>query len=219
MPVRKIPKNHISVTGRHATHKSIGQADFESPLERDYLILLDFDPQVKSYEVQPVVVPVQGVSKGYVPDVLVHFHPDAAGVSRESELTEIKTSEDYERHREKYAPKFAAAAKFASERDWIFVQKSDKEIRTPRLANLKFLRAYRRVEPSPSDIEVILGELHKQGGVSTLSRVMAALCPDDEARAHLLPTLWHLVAMGSVHVDLDKPLDADVQVLLAGGRP
>lgn len=35
MPVREIPKNHISVTGRHATSKSIGHADFESALEAE----------------------------------------------------------------------------------------------------------------------------------------------------------------------------------------
>ena len=219
MPVRKIPKNHISVTGRHATHKSIGHAEFESPLERDYLILLDFDSQVKSYEVQPVVVPVQGVSRGYVPDVLVHFHPDADGVPRNSELTEIKTTDDYQRNREKYAPKFAAAERFAEERGWFFVQKSDQEIRTPRLANLKFLRAYRRVEPSPLDVESILGELHRQGGASTLQRLLAVLCQSDDAKVHTLPVFWHLVATGHLQVNLDQPFGVDVQVELAGVSP
>lgn len=64
MPVRTIPKNHIFVTGRHATSKSVGHADFESLLENDYLILLDFDLQVERYEVQPVRVPVPGVRQG-----------------------------------------------------------------------------------------------------------------------------------------------------------
>jgi hypothetical protein len=50
MPVRRIPKNHIHVTGRHASAKAQGHADFESPLEWEYLILLDFDPRVERYE-------------------------------------------------------------------------------------------------------------------------------------------------------------------------
>ena len=95
MPVRSIPKNHVSVTGRHSTDKSIGDADFESPLENDYLILLDFDPDVERYEVQPVRVPVPGVSRGYVPDVLVHFRLDPSGARRDSELTEVKAKDDY----------------------------------------------------------------------------------------------------------------------------
>lgn len=44
---------------------------FESLLEKDYLLLLDFDDTVETFEVQPVRIPVPGVRNGYVPDVLV----------------------------------------------------------------------------------------------------------------------------------------------------
>ena len=76
MSVRKIPKNHIHVTGRHAAQKSEGSADFESVLESEHLLLLDHDTLVKAYEVQPVNIPVPGVPRGYVPDVFVEFYPD-----------------------------------------------------------------------------------------------------------------------------------------------
>ena len=46
MPVRKVPKNHIHVTGRHAALKSEGDADFESLLEAEHLLLLDHDLSV-----------------------------------------------------------------------------------------------------------------------------------------------------------------------------
>ncbi len=37
MSVRKIPKNYIHVTGRHAALKSADDADFESPLEAEHV--------------------------------------------------------------------------------------------------------------------------------------------------------------------------------------
>lgn len=52
MPVRKIPKNYLFVTGRHATDLSPEMVEFESILEKEYMLLLDFDPRVAGYEAQ-----------------------------------------------------------------------------------------------------------------------------------------------------------------------
>lgn len=56
MPVRKIPKNYRNVTGVHASDKSIGDAQFESTLERDFITLLEFFPDVDRFEVQPRLI-------------------------------------------------------------------------------------------------------------------------------------------------------------------
>lgn len=219
MPVRNIPKNHISVTGRHATHKSVGNADFESPLERDYLILLDFDPLVESYEVQPVRVPVPGVPRGYVPDVLVHYVVDATGKRKASELTEVKSEEDYQKNAADYAPKFAAAKSFATARGWTFERKSDKHIRTPRLKNLKFLRAYRHLDPDPALLQRLLSALEAAGGYSSSIQLLSAACSTDEQRAEMLSVLWHLVVTGRIAADWDLAFGADVPLWLSGIRP
>ncbi len=142
MSVRKIPKNYIHVTGRHAALKSADDADFESPLEAEHLLLLDHDPRVKSYLVQPVNVPVPGVHRGYVPDVLVKFHPDLDGVIATPELREVKSTLDLQRNHAKYAPKFEAAHKYCEIIDWSFRVITEKEIRTPLLNNVKFIRAF-----------------------------------------------------------------------------
>lgn len=76
MPVRKIPKNHLVVTGSFASRKNAQMDGFESLLEKEYMLLLDFDEHVERFEVQPVTIPVPGVPKGYTPDVLVYFCPD-----------------------------------------------------------------------------------------------------------------------------------------------
>lgn len=219
MPVRKIPKNHVSVTGLHATTKSLYHAEFESPLENDYLTLLDFDPAVYSYEVQPVRVPVPGVQNGYVPDVLVHFRPDADGRTRPSELTEVKAADDLRANASKYAPKFAAAAEYSAERGWLFVKKTEQDIRSPFLANIKFLRRYGRFTPDPADLRSLMEALAREGGQSSSTRLIDTLSPDADTRARLLAALWHLVATSQVEVDLHTAFGGDVPLWLEGAHP
>lgn len=214
LPVRKVPKSHVSVTGLHATSKSDSAAEFESLLENDYLIHLDFDPWVESYEVQPVRVPVEGVPRGYVPDTLVHFCPGPDGQTRPSELTEVKSLEDLQDNKAKYAPKFAAATAYALERGWVFVCKTERDIRTPRLRNLKFLRAYRRTEPPAADLAAVLDALAALGGQASSEQLLDSLAATDEARAEILPTLWHLVATRRIAADWDVVFGADVPLWL-----
>ncbi len=56
MAVRTIPKNYRNVTGIAASSKSGGAAQFESTLERDFLSILEFSPEVKSLDPQPVKI-------------------------------------------------------------------------------------------------------------------------------------------------------------------
>jgi hypothetical protein len=122
MAARKIPKNYLVVTGSFASRKNAQMDAFESLLEKEDMLFLDFDESVERFETKPVTIPVPGVPRGYTPDVLC-------------------------RNAEKYAPKFAAAEQFSRERDWSFRVTTQIDIRTPRLANLKFLREYRNISP------------------------------------------------------------------------
>ena len=110
MPVRKIPRNHLVVTGRLASAKAERMIDFESLLEKDYMLLLEFDDEVEIFEEQPVNIAVQGVPRGYTPDLLVHFK---AHLHRPPQLVEVKPRSYLEKYAEEYAAKFAAAKAIA----------------------------------------------------------------------------------------------------------
>jgi len=56
MPVRTIPKNYRSLTGLVPNTRTQSMTAFESSLERDFLLLLDFDPDVECFEEQPVKI-------------------------------------------------------------------------------------------------------------------------------------------------------------------
>ena len=211
MSVRKIPKNHIHVTGRHATQKSKHDAEFESPLEADHLLLLDHDPRVKTYTVQPIKIPVPGVPSGYVPDVLVEFHPNDDGVIPASEVREVKSVLDLKVNRDKYAPKFAAAKAYCEERGWVFKIITDEEIRIPSLGNVKFVRAYTHQQHPPERTNQVLKRISSLGPTNSTA-LLNSLSTDQEAQLGWMPVMWHLVANRKIGVDWDVPFGSTVKL-------
>jgi hypothetical protein len=219
MPVRKIPKNYLFVTGGYSSRKNKDIDDFESLLEKDFLLLLDFDDDVESFEVQPVRIPVAGVPRGYVPDVLVKYRPDSqTGAVRKPTLVEVKTTEDLARNAEKYAPKFAAARQYAEEKGWDFTTMDQNAIRTPRLGNLKFLREYRNVTPSAADIQTVLGAMADADGKTTSQSLLQALTSTDDDKLYWLPIIWSMLLTRHLATDLDQPFTNDVPLCLPGGH-
>ncbi|MBX3656289.1 MAG: TnsA endonuclease N-terminal domain-containing protein [Ramlibacter sp.] len=215
MPARKIPKNYLFVTGAYSSRKNGAMDSFESLLEKDYLLLLDFDAEVDSYEVQPVRIPVPGVPKGYVPDVLVKYRSEA-GPSRPPLLVEVKHSEEVERNAQKYRPKFLAAESYAAERGWEFAVVDEAAIRTPRLANLKFLREYRNVEPEHEQISAVLQCSAWSAKSPTSETLLNALAPTPADRLAWLPIVWAMVIRRHLIADLDRPFTGEVPLALAG---
>ncbi len=188
---------------------------FESLLEKDYLLLLDFDDTVESFEVQPVRIPVPRVPRGYVPDVLVKYRPHPeTGEIRKPLLAEVKRSDYLEKHAAKYAPKFAAATAYAQEMGWEFRPVDEKEIRLSRLQNIKFLREYRNVSSSEKDCNRVVQVLAVLATSTSSERVLAELAPTDDERLHWLPVIWSMVQRRQLHTDLDTPFGADVSLWL-----
>ena len=101
MPVRKIPKNYLSVTGIFSSVKNGKSLGYESLLERDMMILLEFDDTVERFEEQPVKVPlvVNGKKlKPYVPDILIHYCPASSGETPRPVMGEVKHTDDLKKN-------------------------------------------------------------------------------------------------------------------------
>lgn len=222
MPVRKIPKNYLVVTGSFPSRKNNRLLNFESLLERDYMILLEFDDSVKSFEEQPVKIPVRVKGRratNYVPDVLVNFHPGKGGKERKPLLVEVKPRRYLEKHAEKYKPKFAAAKSYATERGWEFRKFIEHDIRSPLLANLKFFREYCQFSPPATETVSVIEAVKLSKGTCTYSALVDYLCGDDtDKRLRTIPIIWHLVATRQLSVDLRKPLTDQAPISLARRR-
>lgn len=208
MAVRKIPKNYLSVTGSFSSQKNDQMDAFESLLEKENLLLLEFDETIERFEVQPVTIPVPGVIKGYTPDVLVYFLPDpSTGKTRRPLLTEVKHSDDLKRNGDKYKIKFAAAEPFAELRGWEFRITTENDIRTKRLQNIKFLREYRNIEPDEIEYRQLFNIADGLGAEFSIEDILACLAPDEDTQLHWLPLIWHAILKHDLIVDWNQPID------------
>lgn len=186
------------------------------------MILLEFDDMVGSFEEQPVKVPLQIKGKKlkpYVPDILIHHLPTSTGETWRSVLGEVKDTGDLKKNKEKYALKFEAASRFAEEKGWEWRIFTEKDIRTPYLNNLKFLRRYFHEKPDSAQVQAISDSIQSARDQITVEALLKKLCPTEEAILHLVPAIWHLVATKRIATDLQKPLTMQSKLsLIKEGR-
>lgn len=209
MPVRTVPKNSRSLTGLVPNPRTQSMAAFESSLERDFLLLLDFDPDVAFFEEQPVTIvyyDANGRRRTYTPDVLVRYR-NVSPQARHPKplLCEVKYRDDLRQHWAAYRPKFRAAQRYARQQGWRFHVVTERHVRTPYLENVKFLRPYRTLPLNDSYRTQLLSALATLEATDP-ARLLAAVCHDRWQQAQLLPMLWQLVATREIGTDLAQPL-------------
>ena len=207
MPARKIPKNYRNVTGIAASSKAIGQAGFESTLERDFLTLIEFSPDVEKFETQPVEIPWiddKGKPRRYYPDVLIHY---TESCERFPFLFEVKYRSDLAENWSEYKPKFKAALSYAKECGWRFKLITEVEIRTSLLDNARFLLPYRLQRSNGFEYTDFLLEMMQELRNSTPLELLARVSNDQWSQARAIPSLWFLVATFQISCDLFKPLN------------
>lgn len=224
LSARKIKKSHTSLTGALVSVKDELFKAFESDLERDFLILLDFDPLVSSFYDQPVRIPYEllsGKMGYYTPDILVYYRTNhVSGLLKCPLLAEIKYKKDLQQNHHEYALKFKAAEKYAQERGWEYKVLTEDDIRTPLFWNAKFLRSYRRIKPKVVEGELLL-EILQEGKIITVQELLdeaarrrvadsekfePAPQNDFYAKASLLSTLWYFVLQRVFVSDLSQKL-------------
>ncbi|QRO33317.1 TnsA endonuclease N-terminal domain-containing protein [Chromobacterium violaceum] len=207
MPVRKIPKNYRNVTGIAAHRKANGPAMFESTLERDFITLLEFDPGVETFEVQPLTLEwtdTDGKIRRYTPDVLATFKRPHGQHSKV--LYEVKYRDELRKCWQDLRPKLRAAVHYARAEGWRFKIVTEVEIRSQYLDNAKFLLPFVRQGPAEEAHMDLLDEQLSRLHQATPAKLLAAVFQDEWNQARLLPSLWYLVGTGQIGTDLSKKL-------------
>jgi len=184
-----------------------GFGKYESTLERDFMEILRFDPDVEEFAAQPMTidyVDANGKTRKYTPDGFIKFK-QRSGVGAPSILYEIKYREDFRKEWRDLMPKFRAAKRYALQRGWRFEVYTEREIRTAYLNNVRFLQPY--LERIPEEgvakhVLLILNDLDE----ADPDLLLCALSSDSNNRAFYIPIIWHLVAIGEIDCDLEKPL-------------
>lgn len=212
-PVRQIGVQSRSVTGTMPNGNR-----YESSLERDFMILLQFDFSVDIYTPQPVVVKYQdqrGNWCRYTPDGLIEWRADLRRDSRPV-LVEIKYREAFHGQWRAWRERIRAAKRYADEHGWLFEMYTEREIRTPYLENARFLLPYRNRSFDPIAEEAVTTAINEL--IETTPSALAAfISPDRWRQAEILPTIWKLLAERRIGFDLVQPLTMQSPLWALGG--
>ncbi|MES2040103.1 MAG: TnsA endonuclease N-terminal domain-containing protein [Pseudomonadota bacterium] len=206
MPVREIPIGTRAVTGRHAR----SGARYESSLERDFYELISSDSEVASIDWQPVKITyrcAQGKVRRYTPDALIVYKKNpVTGLAPMPLLVEVKYREDYRLNFHEFKERFCAARKYAREHGWRFKVVTEREIRTVRFSNIRFLSGFKDRRANENYVKVIKQILISEHG-TTFNKLLYDVAGEDRwKQAEVTPTVWYLIANGQIVTDLTIPI-------------
>lgn len=224
MFTRHIRPSRFSTTGYVATLKATHSQATESLLEQDFLSLLEFDDAVAGFVTQPFTIKWKdrdGRSRRYTPDVITR--PSQRSRKERPTLYEVKPAEVLRRDWLELKPSLRAGIGWAKRHGCRFHVVTDRQIRTPYLANVKFLRGYRT--------EVLCGTpsaVHEQRRPilqalsclrsATPSQLLLEITADVDRQRQLIPWIWNLVASKVIAVDLERPLTMNSAIWIPGEK-
>jgi hypothetical protein len=206
MPVRKIPKSFRAVTGRFPSVLNGRCIGYESKLEHDYYLSLEFDRTILKYEEQPLEVPgvVNGRNVNYIPDCLITYKD-----TRPPLLVECKYSKELAEENEKLQIKIARLKEYANDNNLHFQLITEKDIASAVLAN--YLRLYRYVKPPLKITEKrdkIFAVL-KAADCMTCRELLQTLATSPAEQANFTPAIWHMLFVGELTTDMNTPISFD----------
>jgi len=215
MPVRKIPKSFRSVTGRFPSVINGRCVGYESKLERDFFLRLEFDQTVESYEEQPLrLTGLAGDREvSYTPDCLVRYRD-----GKPDRIVEVKYQSELEEKAKEFEPRFALARNHARLNGLEFVIATDADIYDGAIDNYRLI--YRFSKPpnnllsKKKPIFEALG--HAEG--RCLSDLLQSLGADRHIQAEYTPSIWHLIFAGEIQADLTMPIDYRTIMRLSNGK-
>lgn len=209
-PVRPLRMSRRALTGR-ITVDGTERAGFESSLERDWLICLDFDPAVSLIREQPfsILYDANGRELRYTPDILAQYlYPGRDPIVI---VYEVKPIENLAQDFLTFRPRFKQAVAACRDVGWRFKIVTEKHIRTPFLKNAKFLRKYRGMAVQQLYQDQLLYSLRILGP-TTPQALLAMAYTDDERRMAALTELWRMVANREIATQLELPLNMQSRI-------
>lgn len=174
---------------------------WESQLERDYIYLLEFDPDVESYREQPFRIQYTAESIGHhhVPDFLV---------IRQTKKQVVDVKPEDQARAEGNSLLFRIMDEICHDHGYEFCVVTEYTIRVqPRLSNVKLLYRYART-PIGFDAQTeIIDFIRRRGGAKIL-----------EIRQFLgrkqvsVAVLFSLLFRGALKLELNRPIDNEAFV-------
>lgn len=189
MSVRQIKKSYISCTGYFASYKNKSQIAFESVLERDFYMMLEFDNNVVSYEEQPMRIQYEyldGKNRRYTPDTLVLYK------DRSERLFEVKYEDELKNNCE-LQEKLKLLSNHIKEKYSIdFEIFTDKFMDKQLLLNYKFLYKFVFIPEDIDKTTKINNILNITDGI-TIKDMLIKLDINKNKQLEYIPYIWNYV--------------------------
>lgn len=206
-PVRKpVTRSKGRVVGYFASYKNNRMMEWESQLERDFLMTLEVNPNVISYSVQPSTIKfhMDGKPKRYTPDVYVEC--DDANV-----FYEVKPAKDAVLPN--WQDVFAKARQYFERQGACFEVVTEDDIyREPAFSNTQLILSRRLGLHCKPDYQALCNIF--DGNAELPLDTVSELCgPEGESLSAL-----QYVACGYLQLDLHQAITGKTMVSLATGR-
>ena len=217
LPVRKIGTVYGSISGVYSFRKE-KSIRFESTLERDLLVKLEFSSTVLDVLEQPVEIPYitdTGRSSTYTPDFLVEYKrssfSDNERYTPPITLIEVKPRKILIKNWISLKPKFLAAINYARQEGWGFHIYDETRIRDTYLHNIQFLQRYLKMDFDAVDSAQILNSLANMGQNSFSGLIDYLYCAKQN-KAVGIAHFWHLIATKKIGCDLSLPFSKQMSI-------
>lgn len=202
MLTRKIKKSHISVTGYFSSYKNKRQINFESKLEHDFYLLLEFDKIVKSYQEQPfkVYYTYQDKKRRYTPDTLVNY---VDGIQKVFEVKPIfKIQNDIELQEKIELQK----QKIKEEKNLELCIFTDVDIDKIYMDNIKIIYNFAFIKENKEIQDKIKNELFKLNIQIPIKELLDKITNNQSDRLKYIPYVWNLVFNNLESIDFTKKI-------------
>lgn len=200
MPVRKPKKNYRSLTGKLFSLKNQKSIYFESKLERDFFLTLEFDRDVISYEEQPVRLSYErnGKTYPYTPDCLVHY------INKPSRIVEVKYSDEIKEKKVFLKQKFDQIEEYLNQNDFDFKLFSELDINSIALENMHFIYNFVTIR-NKRIVDEVFEQLKNLDAMSYME-ILNKFSSNLYEQAEYIPYIWYLVLIGKLEVDIEKSI-------------
>ncbi|MDD5405611.1 MAG: TnsA endonuclease N-terminal domain-containing protein [Sulfurovaceae bacterium] len=202
MSVRKIKKSYISCTGYFASYKNKTQIAFESTLERDFYMFLEFDEQVLRYEEQPLSLIYDysdDQKRRYTPDTLVTYKVNS------QKLFEVKYANEIENDIELQQKIKTLRAHIKNEYNLDFEIFTDQNFSKQYMENLKFIYKFVFIPVSDVKTKAIAKIIDMSCSIS-IREIIESLSDNQQKQLEYLPYVWNYIFNHIKIIDLQQKL-------------
>lgn len=214
---RKIKPTRRSVSGIY-NFRGERAIPFESTLERDFIIRMEFVLSVLEIIPQPVRIPFvapNGREFEYTPDFLVYYRVDKNpwAANTKPKLVEVKPSAQWKKHWREWRSKWKAARRYAAGEAWEFCIYDESRIRDQAYENIRFLERYKRMIFPEEESQWMIRNLGEMGCAPfhyLLNRHHMGIY-----RAQGVAHIWHLLATRRLECDITRTLNNNTELWVA----